>query len=195
MIVRGELSGGERINESALAERLSVSRGPIREACRSLEQAGLVRNVANRGAFVRELSLEEASELYEVRAALAGYACRLVAERASDPVIADLVRQVDAMDESVDLDDAETYYEQNLEFHLSIIRAAANTMLVDNYLSTVKKLYIARRRSLVDRRRLADSNAEHRQIAEAAARRDPDACAAALYFHISEGWKSFAASF
>src|SRR3546814_19342740 len=68
MIVSGELSGGDRLNETVLAERFGVSRGPVREACRGLERSGLIRFVANRGVFVREMNVKEALELFDVRA-------------------------------------------------------------------------------------------------------------------------------
>jgi DNA-binding GntR family transcriptional regulator len=57
MIMRGELQAGYRINESALAQVFSISRGPIRGACRSLEKSNLVRVVTNRAVFVREMSV------------------------------------------------------------------------------------------------------------------------------------------
>src|SRR3979490_3613208 len=83
MIIRGELQAGDRINESALAQMFSISRGPIREACRSLEKSNLVRLVTNRGVFVREMSVAQAAEIYDVRAHLFGLAGRLAASRVS----------------------------------------------------------------------------------------------------------------
>src|SRR6202022_4465731 len=90
MIIRGELQAGDRINESAMAEMLSISRGPIREACRSLEKSNLVRVVMNRGVFVREMSVAQAAEIYDVRAHLFGLAGRLAAKSIRLGEIADL---------------------------------------------------------------------------------------------------------
>ena len=81
LILDGDLKAGERLNENALAARLGVSRGPIREATRGLEKAGLVKLVVNRGAFVREIGLAEASEIYDLRALMFGLACQRVAAR------------------------------------------------------------------------------------------------------------------
>ena len=72
MILRGELRAGERLNENALATKLNVSRGPVREAARLLSEAGLVTVIHNRGVFVREIKLEEVLHVYDVRAGLAG---------------------------------------------------------------------------------------------------------------------------
>src|SRR5919112_3447362 len=79
MIEVGELKAGDRLNENALALKLGVSRGPVREACRGLEQSGLVQVIVNRGVFVREISNRQAWELYEIRANLYGLAGRPLA--------------------------------------------------------------------------------------------------------------------
>jgi DNA-binding GntR family transcriptional regulator len=68
MILEGELERGARINELALAARLGTSRGPLREACRSLAQAGLLETHANRGFFVRKLAHRDVADLYDLRA-------------------------------------------------------------------------------------------------------------------------------
>src|SRR5262245_2071371 len=68
MIVDGEFAPNQRINENALAQRLGVSRGPIREACSALAALGLIQVIPNRGFFVRELSEQEAHEVSEARA-------------------------------------------------------------------------------------------------------------------------------
>src|SRR5687768_3586195 len=65
LILSGELPPGDRINEIHLARRFGTSRGPIREATRSLEAKGLVQVVRNRGVFIRRLSIEEALEIYD----------------------------------------------------------------------------------------------------------------------------------
>src|SRR5207342_486750 len=80
-IVDGQLAAGTKLNEADIAAELRVSRGPVREAFRALDQSGLVRTEKNRGVFVRQVSLEEAYEIYEVRAALDGLIGRLAAKR------------------------------------------------------------------------------------------------------------------
>ena len=66
----GELEPGEKLTEMALAARLGVSRGPLREAFRMLDESGLVRTEKNRGVFVRDLPVEEAIEIFDLRAAM-----------------------------------------------------------------------------------------------------------------------------
>ena len=70
MILSGELAPGEKLTEMALAARLGVSRGPLREAFRMLDESGLVRTEKNRGVFVRDLPVEEAIEIFDLRAAM-----------------------------------------------------------------------------------------------------------------------------
>src|SRR5271166_2135217 len=81
LILRGELASGQHVNESDLALRFGTSRGPIREALRALEESGLVRSEKNRGVFVREISVAEADQIYDVREALDQLIGERVAER------------------------------------------------------------------------------------------------------------------
>jgi DNA-binding GntR family transcriptional regulator len=83
LILRGELAIGQRVTETELATRFGTSRGPIREALRTLEESRLVRSEKHRGVFVREISVAEADEIYDVREALDQLIGQRVAERAT----------------------------------------------------------------------------------------------------------------
>ncbi len=100
MIESGELRAGDRLNENMLAAKLGVSRGPIREACRGLEQGGLVEVIVNKGVFVRRLSDREAAELYDIRAALMRLAGVTLAPIIGDEQLADLNSLIEQMDEA-----------------------------------------------------------------------------------------------
>src|ERR1700675_1394594 len=117
MILAGELAARAQLNEAAVAERLGVSRGPVREAFRALEESGLVRLEKNRGVFVRQISIEEADEIYEVRAALDEWVGRRLARNATAEQIKVLRSIVDRMDRAAAQDDVDAYYPLNLEFH------------------------------------------------------------------------------
>src|SRR3982750_3789114 len=80
MILDGKLDSGTKLTEATLAEQLGVSRGPVREAFRMLEEAGLVRTEKNRGVFVRHVPIEEALEIFELRAVMDLYVGRKLAE-------------------------------------------------------------------------------------------------------------------
>ncbi len=173
MVISGELRPGERINEQQLAARFGVSRGPIREAVRGLEGAGLARAVTNRGVFVRQLSVTEVRELYDIRAALFGLAGRLMAERATQVEIEALERMLVAMEQAAEERDFESYYPLNLAFHGMIVDGSGNATLAGQYRAFVKALNLFRARSLVQGGGLAVSNREHREMVAAIAARDP----------------------
>src|SRR5690554_3864761 len=101
----GTLRPGNRINESALAAKLGSTRGPVRQALRTLEQTGLVRSEMNRGVIVLELTAKEALEIYDLRASLFALACRNACAHASSAWLKDLEHLVDKMDDAVEADD------------------------------------------------------------------------------------------
>ena len=79
IILSGVYGPGEKLNEKALADRLGVSRGPVREAFQALNARGLVEMIPNRGVFVQQITRHDAVAIYDVRAGLFGTACRLLA--------------------------------------------------------------------------------------------------------------------
>lgn len=176
MILTGELKAGERLNEQALATRLGVSRGPIREAARTLERDGLVTCMVNHGVFVRQLSIDEAVELYELRAVIVGYACGRLATQASAAQRGELADLVAAMDTAASAEDAGRYYDLNLRFHDRLMEMSERRRSGELYQSLVKEAHLFRRRSLMSPLAMRESNAEHRRIL--AAIDDGDAAAA-----------------
>ena len=185
-ILSGEIGAGERLNELSLATRLGVSRGPVREAVRLLERDGLVTSVVNQGAFVRQVSIEEASELYDLRAVIVGYACGSLAGRIGPEGVEELTALVRRMDEAAEGDEATAYYELNLRFHDRVMALADRARSADLYRSLVKEAHLFRRRSLMSGAAMRESNAEHRRIVEALARADgPAAREAAERHHLN----------
>jgi len=184
LIVEGELAPGERLNEIQLAARFGTSRGPLREATRSLEAKGFVEVVRNRGVFVRQLSVEEALEVYDVRAALFGLAGRLLAQKMNDELLAKLNGQLDAMEAAAGKGDFESYYPLNLEFHLTIVQSAGNRTLLAEYQRFVKKMHLFRAKSLVQGGGLAVSNREHREMVDALASGDFERAHATHWRHV-----------
>src|SRR5215471_17531276 len=98
MILAGDLPAGGKLTEASVAELLGVSRGPVREAFRALEASGLVRFEKNRGVFVRQPTVAEADEIYEVRAALDEFVGRRVAQRSTADDVRDLRGRVDRIE-------------------------------------------------------------------------------------------------
>lgn len=174
MIFEGEVKAGERLNEIGLAEQLGVSRGPVREAARSLEREGLVTNIANQGVFVRELAVEDALELYDLRAMIAGYLCGLAAKHVDPALSAQLRDLVAEMEVAIGKIDEGRYFDLNLAFHDRIAEAAGAYRARALYTSLGKEVRLMRIRVLTGRDSLALSNAEHAQIVAAIESGDSD---------------------
>lgn len=186
LIMTGELPPGSRLNETDLAERFGTSRGPVREALRALEEVGLVRNEKNRGGYVREISVEEADEIYELREALEDIIGQRVARRADAALLARLGGLVDQMAELASAGQAKEYAALNLQFHSVLLDAAASNKLSETYRRLVKELHLFRMRALTDGGGLNVSAPEHRVIVEAIASRDPVRAGQALRRHVAE---------
>jgi DNA-binding GntR family transcriptional regulator len=187
LILTGEAKAGERLNEAALAARLGVSRGPVREAARALERDGLVTSVVNQGFFVRQLSAEDAAELYELRAMLVGYVCGKLAGEATEALKDELNDLIARMQAAADAGDADAYYEINLTFHDRIMEMAGRRRAAELYRSLVKEAHLFRRRSLMSPAAMQASNAEHRRIIDAIAAGDAAAARAAAEEHHLNG--------
>lgn len=167
LIYSGELKPGERLNEAALALRMGTSRGPVREAIRMLTGLGLVKAVLNRGVFVRQMSVREMLELYDLRALVFGYA----AERATDHVTESHKQQfealLDAMDVACETENANLYYELNLKFHALVLVLAHNQRAQAAYDDIIKEMHLFRREYFNAPGNMRQSNAEHRTLYEA----------------------------
>jgi phosphonate utilization transcriptional regulator len=172
LILRGELAVGQRVNESELAVRFGTSRGPIREALRALEESRLVRSEKNRGVFVREISVSEADEIYDVREALDQLIGQRVAERVTPEQLRGLEAVLAEMDAATGNQDVKSYHALNLKFHDMLVEFAGNARLIETYRLLTRSLLLFRLRGLQDGGGFAISNTEHRAVVEAVAARD-----------------------
>ena len=190
LILAGELAPGAKLTEAMLADRLGVSRGPIREAFRILEEAGLVRLEKNRGVFVRSIPLQEAMEIYDLRAMVDESAGRALAERITPDQLKPLRSMVEQMERLVkeghNTSASDDYHALNLAFHDHIVASVGNRKLTDLYRRLVKELSLFRRVNLADGQQIPVSVQEHRAILKAIAAGDADAAARALRAHVLE---------
>ena len=183
MILAGELAPGAKLTELTIAGQLGVSRGPVREAFRMLEEAGLVRTEKNRGVFVRDIALDEALEIFELRAVMEMYIGRKLAETVTAAQARELRQLVDAMDQAVKAGNAQDYHRFNLDFHDRLLQLAGNTKFVAAYRRLIKELSLIRRKNLtVDS--MALYSREHRQIVKAIASRNAEAAGQAMFDHV-----------
>lgn len=187
LILGGQVLPGERLNELALSRQLSVSRAPLREAVRRLEQMELLEIVPNRGVLVRQVSVRDALDLYDLRAALFRGAARLAARRALPESIAQLRRVNDLMHQAASEQDFAGYYARNLDFHTALMAAGGNAPMAQGYDRAVKGLHLFRKRSLVHPAQLDLSLQEHDELLAAIARHDATAAGEAAERHIMLG--------
>lgn len=177
----GRLNSGDRLRETELAERLGVSRTPVREAIRQLEADGLVTHVPRQGASIRSLDYAEVMELYEMRAVLEGTAARLAARAASDLEIEELealnteLAQAGATPEAFKL---------NRLFHAALLDAAKNRFLTKSITGLQKALMILGPTTLTEPERAENAVLEHRAILDAIKTRDGVAAETATRAHI-----------
>jgi len=183
LILSGELPPGAKLTEAKLTERLGVSRGPIREAFRRLEGAGLVRLEKNRGVFVRDIPLDEAAEIYDIRAVMDELAGRLLAASLTAEQAKTLRGVVERLEHAARSGDADAYHLLNLEFHERVIEFAGNRKMSSLYRKLVNELALARWRNLADDQALAHSASEHRQILKAISSGDPEVAGRVLFEH------------
>ena len=183
MILAGKLAPGEKLTELTLAAKLGVSRGPLREAFRMLEEAGLVRITKNRGVFVRDIPVDEAVEIFDLRAAMDELVGRKLAEKISPAQLKEIRSMVDAMEKAVKENDAQRYHLLNLKFHDRLVELAGNSKLSAIYRKLIKELSLFRRLNLEDGWLMPMSASEHRQIVKAIASGDPEAAGKAMFDH------------
>ena len=186
LILSGELAVGQHVNESELAARFGVSRGPIREALRALEESRLVRSEKNRGVFVREISLAEADEIYDIREALDELIGRRVAERATPAELAELEALVAEMEDLARARDLKRYHTLNLRFHDLLVDFAGNSRLTESYRLLTKGLLLFRLRGLEDGGGLEVSSTEHRAVLAAILARDGERAGRLLRRHAAD---------
>jgi len=184
-ILAGDYAPGTKLIEAVLAQKMGVSRGPVREAFRMLEEAGLVRTEKNRGVFVREVPLDEALEIFDIRASMEELVGRQLAVSIQPAQLKEIRALVDAMEKAVKAQDADQYHLLNLQFHDRLVEMTGNRKLTALYRKLIKELSLFRRRNLDDSLVLPLSVGEHRQILKAIAAGDAEAAGKAMLRHVA----------
>ncbi|WP_042263146.1 GntR family transcriptional regulator [Paraburkholderia heleia] len=187
MILSGELKPGQRLNEKAVADKLGVSRGPVREACRALAELGLVYLIPQRGVFIQRVTRDDAAEVYDLRAGLTALAASLLAPALTASMEKQLDGYVDEMQEAAEKGDFSRFDHVNQEFHDFIVRSTGNSRLLKVYRAFVKEFHLFRVHGLVQSGALLESNEEHRQIVNALKARNVDLSYETSFRHVSKG--------
>ncbi len=171
-IINAHLKPGERLMEIQLAERMGVSRTPVREAIRKLELEGFVVMVPRKGAFVAGLSLKDIAELFEIRGALEGLAAELAAERIDEEELEELERCLFQIAECIESGDTEQIIEIDTRFHDVLFKASRNMRLVQIVNNLYEQIHRYRKTSLAYPGRAREALEEHKEIVEALCERN-----------------------
>ncbi len=189
-ILRGELKPGERLMEIKLAEKLGVSRTPIREAIRKLELEGLVVMTPRKGAQVAKITESDLVDVLEVRVVLERLAVELVCEKISDEQIAELRSIHEQFKRAIDKGDATTIAKGDVAFHDVIYAATGNKRLIQILNNLREQMYRYRLEYIKDREKRISLIDEHKSLIDAIEKRDVKAAKEAISTHINNQEKT-----
>lgn len=183
-ILRGELQPGERLMEIHLADKLGVSRTPIREAIRKLELEGLVLMIPRKGAEVAEITEKSLRDVLEVRGSLEELAVELACERITEEQLEELKHCASGFETALKDGDITEYAEADVKFHDVIYHATENVKLIQLLYNFREQMYRYRveylkrtevHQSLLD---------EHQRIIDSIGKRDKEAAKQAIRNHV-----------
>ena len=184
-ILKGEYQIGEKIKESSIAQELNVSRTPIREAFKTLEEEGLLDYLPNRGCYAKGFTKRDVSDIYTVREALEEIAMTWACERITDEEIDKLEEQCELMDFYTKQRDVQKILTMNSSFH-DIIYNSTGSRFLAQVLRSYKGYLDKTRKSVFYREEFLDSiQEEHKAIFEAVKSRDKDLAVAAIKKHLA----------
>ena len=163
-ILKGDLKPGERLMEVHLANRLGVSRTPIREAIRMLELEGLVTMIPRKGAEVARISKQDLRDVLEVRRSLDSLAVRLACERITEEEKQALKQAEDDFESFIATGDATTIATADVRFHDIILTASKNGRLIQMVNNLAERVYRYRLEYIKDSRNHQRLIEEHRKI-------------------------------
>ena len=185
-ILKGEYEIGEKIKENQIATELRVSRTPIREAFKLLENEGLIDYIPNRGCFAKGFTKQDVDDIYAVRAALEMLAVERAVERITDAEVAALEEEWELMEFYVRKKDSQKVLELNTAFH-DIIYASTRSRFMAQVLRSYKGYIDKTRKSVFyDETYLEAILNEHGEILDAIKRKDKEKAISAVSRHLEK---------
>lgn len=183
-ILTGELKPGERLMEIHLANRLGVSRTPIREAIRKLELEGLVIMVPRKGAEVAKITEKNMRDVLEVRKALEELAVKLACDKMTDEQIVELEHACEHFKNIVQTHKVTKITEADVNFHSIIFTSTNNQRLIQMINNLGEQMYRYRLEYIKDEKHHEKLVTEHEEILSAIKARDVEKAGVAVSVHI-----------
>ncbi len=189
-ILTGDLKPGERLMEIHLANRLGVSRTPIREAIHKLELEGLVTMIPRRGAEVAQITEKSMNDVLEVRRALDALSVELACERITEEELEQLKESCEAFEKAVKTKDVKAIAQADVALHDIIVQATGNARLIQliNHLS--EQMYRYRFEYIKDFSQHGRLVEEHRNLYDSIVKKDRDTAREAAKLHIDNQEKA-----
>ncbi len=189
-ILTGELKPGERLMEIHLANRLGVSRTPIREAIRKLELEGLVTMIPRRGAEVAQITEKSMNDVLEVRRALDALCVELACERITQEKLEELKAACDGFEKAVKTKDVKKIAQADVALHDIIVEATGNQRLIQMVNNLSEQMYRYRFEYIKDSEQHENLVEEHRIIYESLVKKDKETASSAAKLHIDNQKKA-----
>lgn len=187
LVVSGQMSSGERLNQEFIAEQLNISRTPIREALHRLRSEGLINQADTGGFRVPDLSLEELEEMFDIRMALEGYLMRTICNNISEKIIERLSALIDFSEKALKEKKYEDVFKWNTELHDTLYSCAAQKKKSNSIISNMKEHMLRYRRETLYHPEAAQRSINaHRKILFALRLKDPNLCDYIMKLHIQE---------
>ena len=184
-ILKGDLKPGERLMELQLASKLGVSRTPIREAIRMLEQEGLAVTTPRKGAEVAKMTLKDMEDVLEIRDALDELAVRIACQKISDEQLRELEDMKERFEKSTQTGNVKKIAEADVTFHDVIYEATGNPKLVTLLNNLREQVYRYRVEYIKDPKNYPTLIAEHEAILESLKNRDVKNAVEAMHVHVA----------
>ncbi|NVO05637.1 MAG: GntR family transcriptional regulator [Rhodoferax sp.] len=193
-IFKRELEPGSWIDELKLAEEYGISRTPLREALKVLAAEGLVTMKVRRGAYVTEVSSQDLSDVYHLLSLLESDAAGVVAARATEAEMGELVSLHAELEEAAKpgMGNADAFFDVNERFHMRLLEIANNRWRDQMVADLRKVMKLNRHNSLLKTGRIDESLQEHRAIIAALAARDAAATVERMREHFTNGLQAAA---
>lgn len=185
LVLSGAVAPGERLVETELSSQFGTSRGPVRDAFRALEEAGLLTSIPRRGTFVAELANADIDEIYTLRSSLEQLAIARVTATAGDDDLVDLRAALQDLDTAQQAGDRRASAEADMRFHRLIVERAGHRRLTDawEHLADQTLLLMAQLAGIAPEIQAAAG--DHRSIVDAIESGDVDAATQVLASHLA----------